>query len=96
MLSIYRQRILRSTYIARCETTETSIAQCGITLLIEEVLKVLLLDSDSSSTHEAKLLRSRLVRVPDVEVQDSIVKGAAHEPLNGQVIDTLGGALRVV
>lgn len=49
-----------------------------------------------TSTNKAELLGGGLVGVPDAKVEDRVVERAAHEPLDGKVVDALGGGLCVV
>lgn len=46
MLSIWRQCVFfpGGTYVARSETAESTVAQSGVALLVQEIFKVLLSD----------------------------------------------------
>lgn len=85
-----------ATHVARSEAAQTTISESRVTFLVEQVLEVLSSAGLFRVAYKAELPRGVLVGVAHAEVEHGVVEGAPNEPLDGEVVDPLGSARRVV
>ena len=65
----------RRIQVTRSQTTETTVSESSVTLLIDEVLEV-----------ETEFVDTLTVVVLQAEVEESIVEGTAHQVLDAEVV----------
>lgn len=71
--------------VAGCQSTETAVTKTGIALLVEQVLEI-----------ETQLASRLLVGVTHAQVEDGVVERPAQQPLDREVVDSLGAPGSVV